>query len=45
MVQILVPAIRVLTQILAVLAGGDKGILIFQITQLITIVGGPAGYM
>ena len=45
MVQTLVPAIRVSTQILGVLAGGASGIMIFQFTQLITIVGGPAGYM
>jgi len=45
MVQTLVPAIRVATQILAVMAGGATGITIFQCTQLITVVGGPAGYM
>ncbi|KAK0638947.1 major facilitator superfamily domain-containing protein [Cercophora newfieldiana] len=45
MVQILVPAIRVATQILAVMAGGATGITIFQCTQLITIIGGPAGYI
>lgn len=45
MVQILVPAIRVATQILAVMAGGATGITIFQCTQLITVIGGPAGYM
>jgi len=45
MIQVLVPAIRVATQILAVMAGGATGITIFQCTQLITIIGGPAGYM
>ncbi|KAK0614381.1 major facilitator superfamily domain-containing protein [Immersiella caudata] len=45
MVQILVPAIRVATQILAVMAGGATGITIFQCTQLITVIGGPAGYV
>jgi len=45
MVQTFVPAIRVATQILGVLAGGQPGIIIFQCTQLITIIGGPAGYM
>ncbi|KAL2192737.1 hypothetical protein P885DRAFT_72772 [Corynascus similis CBS 632.67] len=45
MVQTFVPAIRVATQILGVLAGGQTGIIIFQCTQLITIIGGPAGYI
>ncbi|KAK3371071.1 major facilitator superfamily domain-containing protein [Lasiosphaeria ovina] len=43
--QILVPAIRVATQILGVLAGGAAGITIFQCTQLVTVLGGPAGYI
>ncbi|KAL2148874.1 hypothetical protein VTH82DRAFT_1560 [Thermothelomyces myriococcoides] len=45
MVQTLVAAIRVATQILAVLAGGQAGIDIFQYSQLITIIGGPVGYI
>ncbi|KAK4445137.1 hypothetical protein QBC34DRAFT_413604 [Podospora aff. communis PSN243] len=45
LVQILVPAVRVATQILAVMAGGATGITIFQCTQLITVIGGPAGYI
>jgi hypothetical protein len=45
LVQILVPAIRVAWQILAVMAGGATGIAIFQATQLITVIGGPVGYM
>ncbi|KAK3343396.1 hypothetical protein B0T25DRAFT_485703 [Lasiosphaeria hispida] len=45
MVQTFVPAIRVATQILGVVAGGTAGIAIFQYTQLITIIGGPAGYI
>ncbi|KAL2261101.1 hypothetical protein VTK26DRAFT_4702 [Humicola hyalothermophila] len=45
MVQTFVPAIRVATQILGVMAGGQAGIIIFQCTQLITIVGGPVGYI
>jgi hypothetical protein len=43
--QTLVPAIRVATQVLGLIAGGKAGILIIQCTQLITIIGGPAGYM
>ncbi|KAB5575323.1 hypothetical protein GE09DRAFT_591239 [Coniochaeta sp. 2T2.1] len=45
MVQTLVPAVRVLTQILGVMAGGEKGIVIFQVTQVVTVFGGPAGYI
>lgn len=45
MIQVLVPAIRVAAQILGVMAGGATGITIIQCTQLITIIGGPAGYM
>lgn len=45
MIQTIVPAIRVATQILGVVAGGQAGMLIIQTTQLITIIGGPAGYI
>lgn len=45
MMQTFVPAIRVLTQILGVIAGKSAGMMIIQATQLITIFGGPAGYM
>ncbi|KAK3368436.1 major facilitator superfamily domain-containing protein [Podospora didyma] len=45
MVQVFVPAIRVATQILGVMAGGQVGIIVFQCTQLITVIGGPAGYI
>ncbi|KUI57792.1 hypothetical protein VP1G_05077 [Cytospora mali] len=44
-VQTFVPGIRVLTQIFGVIAGGNAGITIIQTTQLITILGGPAGYI
>ncbi|KAH6603713.1 MFS permease [Trichoderma cornu-damae] len=45
MIQTFVPAIRVLAQILGVVAGKRTGILIIQATQLVTIIGGPAGYI
>ncbi|EEU38766.1 uncharacterized protein NECHADRAFT_82986 [Fusarium vanettenii 77-13-4] len=45
LIQTLVPAIRASAQILGVTAGGWPGIIIFQCTQLIAIVGGPAGYV
>ncbi|KAK7733687.1 hypothetical protein SLS53_008154 [Cytospora paraplurivora] len=44
-VQTFVPGIRVVAQIAGVLAGGNAGITIIQATQLITIIGGPAGYI
>jgi nitrate/nitrite transporter NarK len=43
--QTIVPAIRVLAQIVGVMAGKRTGINIIQCTQLITILGGPVGYM
>ncbi|KAF4341680.1 major facilitator superfamily transporter [Fusarium beomiforme] len=43
--QIFLPAIRVVTQIIGVVAGGRDGMIIIQATQLITILGGPAGYI
>lgn len=43
--QTFIPAIRVATQVLGVLAGGNAGITIIQTTQLITVLGGPAGYI
>ncbi|KAJ3545595.1 hypothetical protein NM208_g2439 [Fusarium decemcellulare] len=45
LIQTFVPAIRAGAQILGVIAGGRAGILIFQCTQLIAIIGGPAGYV
>lgn len=45
MIQTFVPALRVLAQILGVVAGKRTGILIIQGTQLVTIIGGPAGYI
>ncbi|KAI6771487.1 hypothetical protein HG531_009112 [Fusarium graminearum] len=45
LMQIFIPAIRVVTQILGVLTGKREGMLIIQMTQLITIFGGPSGYI
>ncbi|KAK4678850.1 hypothetical protein QC764_310670 [Podospora pseudoanserina] len=45
MIQTLVPGIRVSTQILGLMAGGAKGMLMIQCTQIITVIGGPAGYL
>lgn len=43
--QTTVPAVRVLMQILGVIAGSKLGMLIIQATQIVTIFGGPAGYV
>ncbi len=43
--QTSIPAIRVATQIVGLWFGGQTGIWIIQSTQVITILGGPAGYM
>ncbi|KAI0127390.1 hypothetical protein BJ170DRAFT_625194 [Xylariales sp. AK1849] len=43
--QTVIPAIRVALQCLGVQAGGQAGIIIIQTTQLVTILGGPAGYI
>ncbi|KAI6279460.1 hypothetical protein MCOR28_000865 [Pyricularia oryzae] len=45
MIQVFIPAIRVAAQIFGVLLGGQKGIITFQATQVITTFGGPAGYI
>ena len=45
LLQTTIPAIRVLTQIIGVVVGAQRGIYIIQLTQLITILGGPVGYM
>lgn len=43
--QTFVPGIRVAVQVLGVIAGKRAGMLIIQASQLITILGGPSGYM
>lgn len=42
--QSLLLGVRVSTQILAVTIGGRAGIIIFQATQVIGVIGGPRGY-
>lgn len=43
--QTIVPAIRLLAQIVGVMTGKRAGINIIQFTQVITIIGGPVGYV
>lgn len=39
------PILRNICQITGIIKGGKLGIVIFQVTQLITIFGGGAGYL
>ncbi|KAG9195045.1 hypothetical protein G6011_00165 [Alternaria panax] len=44
-VQLFWPAVRVLVQNIGIMYGGNLGILIMQCSQVITVVGGPNGYI
>jgi len=44
LVQVFWPAVRLAVQNIGVATGGEQGILIVQCSQIITIVGGAAGY-
>jgi len=44
-IQIFWPAVRLLVQNIGIMRGGNVGILIVQSSQIITIVGGPNGYV
>lgn len=44
-IQVFWPAVRLVAQNLGVYVGKDLGILIIQLSQIITIIGGPLGYM
>lgn len=45
LIDILWPAIRLVIQNIGVMVGAGKGILIVEASQIITIIGGPAGYL
>lgn len=45
MTQIFFPALRLLVQNMGVEVWGNAGIIIIQCSQIITIVGGPSGYL
>lgn len=45
MIQVFWPAARLLTQNYGAMLGGNKGILLIQSSQIITIIGGPNGYV
>jgi len=44
-IQVFWPAVRLAIQNIGVETGGSKGIIIVQCSQIITIIGGPLGYV
>ncbi|KAF2113914.1 major facilitator superfamily domain-containing protein [Lophiotrema nucula] len=44
-IQVFWPAVRLAVQNVGVMTGSDAGIIIIQASQIITIVGGPSGYI
>ncbi|KAI4662912.1 uncharacterized protein J4E79_004223 [Alternaria viburni] len=44
-IQIFWPAVRLLIQNIGIMHGGNVGIMIVQCSQVITVVGGPNGYV
>lgn len=45
LITIFWPAVRLLVQNIGVMTGAGLGIIIIQCSQIITVVGGPAGYL
>jgi MFS family permease len=45
LIQVFWPAVRLTIQNIGVMTGGANGIIIVQCSQIITIVGGPSGYL
>jgi hypothetical protein len=45
LIQVFTPAVRLAVQNVGVMTGSWKGILIMQCSQIITIIGGPNGYI
>lgn len=44
-IQILFPAVRLFVQNIAIELGEDAGILLFQCSQMVSVLGGPSGYV
>jgi MFS family permease len=44
-IQVFWPAVRLVGQIIGIMHGGRIGIMIVQLSQIITVVGGPNGYV
>jgi MFS family permease len=45
MTQILFPAVRLLVQNVGVEVWGSRGIIIIQLSQIVSVIGGPSGYL
>jgi len=45
LISVFWPAVRLSVQNVGVMTGSSKGIVIIQASQIITILGGPAGYL
>ncbi|KIW72020.1 hypothetical protein PV04_00244 [Phialophora macrospora] len=45
MTQILFPAVRLLVQNVGVEVWGSTGIIIIQLSQIVSVIGGPSGYL
>lgn len=45
LISVFWPAIRLLVQNIGVMMGGSNGIIVVQCSQILTILGGPAGYL
>jgi hypothetical protein len=45
LISVFWPAVRLAVQNIGVMTGGGEGIIIIQSSQIITILGGPAGYL
>ncbi len=45
LIQVFWPAVRLAIQNIGVMTGGASGIVIVQCSQIITIIGGPSGYL
>ena len=45
LITIFWPAVRLLIQNIGVMTGAGLGIIIIQLSQVITVIGGPAGYL
>jgi len=44
-IQIIWPAVRNFTQVIGIIKGSNMGMLIVQLSQVITVIGGPNGYV
>jgi hypothetical protein len=45
LIQIVWPAVRTFTQVVGIMQGSKTGIMIVQLSQVLTVIGGPQGYV